>query len=85
MELVEVEITGQAVTAQYGVLSTGTILRTDAAFARHLVEDCGAAKYTGKQAPAPADPPAADEADAEAQPDEAAAAKPVKPAKAPKA
>ncbi|WGG48929.1 hypothetical protein [Rugamonas sp. DEMB1] len=46
MELVEVEITGQAITARYGTLSTGTILRTDWEFAKHLVEDCAAAKYT---------------------------------------
>lgn len=46
MELVEVEITGQAITARYGTLSTGTILRTDSEFAKHLVEDCAAAKYT---------------------------------------
>lgn len=45
MELVEVEITGQAITARYGTLNTGDILRTDAAFAKHLVEDCNAAKY----------------------------------------
>ncbi|MDH6185487.1 hypothetical protein [Polaromonas sp. CG_23.6] len=46
MELVEVEITGQAITARYGTLNTGDILRTDAEFAKHLVEDCAAAKYT---------------------------------------
>jgi hypothetical protein len=45
MELIEVEITGQVITAQYGTLSTGDILRTDAAFAKHLVDDCNAAKY----------------------------------------
>lgn len=45
MEQVEVEITGQAITARYGTLNTGDILRTDAAFAKHLVEDCSAAKY----------------------------------------
>lgn len=45
MELIEVEITSQAITAKYGTLSTGDILRTDAEFAKHLVEDCGAAKY----------------------------------------
>lgn len=54
---VEVEIIGQAITAQYGVLNTGAILRTDAAFAKHLVEDCGAAKYT-KAAPAEVEAPA---------------------------
>lgn len=46
MELIEVEILGQVITAQYGTLATGAILRTDAAFAKHLVDDCGAAKYT---------------------------------------
>ena len=45
MEQVEVEITGQAITARYGTLNTGDVLRTDAAFAKHLVEDCSAAKY----------------------------------------
>jgi hypothetical protein len=54
MELVEVEITGMAITARYGTLSTGAILRTDAAFAKHLVEDCGAAKYTQARAAEPA-------------------------------
>lgn len=61
MEQVEVEITGQAITAQYGTLSTGTILRTTAEFAKHLVEDCNAAKYTGKksaEAVKPAEAPA---------------------------
>lgn len=51
MEQVEVEITGQAITAQYGTLSTGTILRTTREFAKHLVEDCAAAKYCKKPAP----------------------------------
>ena len=46
MDLVAVEITAMAITARYGTLTSGTILRTDAAFAKHLVEDCGAAKYT---------------------------------------
>ena len=43
--MVEVEILGCVVTAQYGTLSTGDILRTSAEFAAHLVDDCGAAKY----------------------------------------
>ena len=47
METVEVEMIGQAITAQYGTLNTGDILRTNAAFAKHLVEDCSAAKYRG--------------------------------------
>ena len=47
MELIEVEITGQAITAQYGTLSAGDVLRTTPEFARHLVEECAAAKYRG--------------------------------------
>jgi len=55
MDQVEVKITGQAITARYGTLSTGDTLVTDAAFAKHLVEDCGAAEYVTK-APATAPP-----------------------------
>jgi hypothetical protein len=44
--LVEVEILGCVMTAQYGTLKQGDILRTNAEFAAHLVDDCGAAKYT---------------------------------------
>ena len=46
MNLVEIRITATVVTARYGTLSHGDTLRTDTAFARHLVEDCAAAKYT---------------------------------------
>ena len=42
---VQVKIKGTVITAQYGTLSEGTILRTDAAFAKHLVEDANAAEY----------------------------------------
>ena len=42
---VEVKITSTVVTAPYGTLMPGTILRTSAAYARHLVEDACAAKY----------------------------------------
>ena len=45
MALVTVNIIGQAITARYGTLNTGDVLRTDAEFARHLVEDCSAAEY----------------------------------------
>ncbi|MGZ9713906.1 hypothetical protein ACXX82_24215 [Glaciimonas sp. GNP009] len=45
MELVTVNITGQAITARYGTLNSGDVLRTDAEFARHLVVDCCAAEY----------------------------------------
>jgi hypothetical protein len=43
--MVEVVIQGIVVTHQYGTLNTGDVLRTDPEFAKHLVEDCGAAKY----------------------------------------
>ena len=43
--MVEVEILGCVMTAQYGTLKTGDILRTNEAFAAHLVNDCSAAKY----------------------------------------
>lgn len=45
MEQVQVKIIGMVITQRYGTLSSGTILRTDAAFAKHLVEDCHAAEY----------------------------------------
>ncbi len=59
MELVQVRITSTVVTQQYGTLMPGTILRTSAAYAKHLVEDASAAKYitapaTTEAAPAPA-------------------------------
>lgn len=76
MEQVEVEITGMAITARYGMLKSGDILRTDAEFAKHLVEDCSAAKYTTvKQeipsadvAPDPESDDAAEEAEEAEQP-----------------
>ena len=49
--LVEVEILGCVMTAQHGTLATGDILRTSAEFAAHLVDDCGAAKYTKAKPP----------------------------------
>ena len=57
MELVQVQITTTAVTARYGTLVSGDILRTDAEFARHLVEDCKAAKYITPAIDQPADAP----------------------------
>lgn len=45
MQQVEVEILALTITAQYGTLQPGDILRTSADFARHLVEDCMAAKF----------------------------------------
>lgn len=45
MELVKVKIIKTVITARYGSLSPGDILNTDLAFAKHLVDDCGAAKF----------------------------------------
>lgn len=56
MDLVRVKIKGIVVTPQYGTLSPGDELRTDPAFARHLVEDCNAAEYLDAQ-PAGAEAP----------------------------
>lgn len=47
MESVEVKLTAQAITARYGTLNAGDVLRTDPAFAKHLVEECSAAEYVG--------------------------------------
>lgn len=55
-ELREVEITGIVITARYGTLSSGTILRCDAAYARHLVEDAGAARYVKTETAIPKTP-----------------------------
>ena len=45
MDLIQVEITTTAHTHRYGTLATGDILRTDAAFARHLVKEAHCARY----------------------------------------
>lgn len=45
MELVKVKIIKTVITARYGALSPGDILNTDVAFAKHLVDDCGAARF----------------------------------------
>lgn len=56
MEKVTVRITAmQVITDRYGTLSNGDLLPTDAAFARHLVEDCAAAKYLDGSAVTSAD------------------------------
>lgn len=42
----DVKIKGTVITAQYGSLGNGTILKNISdEFAKHLVEDCGAADY----------------------------------------
>ena len=58
MELVTVKIKGLVTTSRYGALSTGDLLRTDAAFAKHLVEDCAAADYVNKPDAVPETPAA---------------------------
>lgn len=51
MDLVQVKIKGTVMTNRYGTLTSGDILRTDKAYAAHLVDECGAATYvTEKQA-----------------------------------
>ena len=57
MQLVEVKITSTVVTAPYGTLTSGTILRTIPAYAKHLVEEAFAASYLTAPA-ASAEPPA---------------------------
>jgi len=57
MQLVEVKITSTVVTAPYGTLMPGTILRTSPDYAKHLVEEAFAAIYLAAPA-ASAEPPA---------------------------
>lgn len=54
----QVRIKGLVVTAQYGTLADGTILRTSEAFAAHLVNDAKAAEYITAPTEAPAEAPA---------------------------
>ncbi|MEH6436693.1 hypothetical protein [Massilia sp. DD77] len=55
MSQVQVRILCQVITAQLGTLNTGDIVRTDEAFAKHLVDDCGAAEYLQPMQPESAD------------------------------
>ena len=50
MEIVQIRITSTVVTAPYGTLMLGTILRTSPAYAKHLVEEAFAAKYMAEHA-----------------------------------
>ena len=43
---VEIKITATVMTSRYGTLMNGDILRTDAEFAAHLVNECKAGEYT---------------------------------------
>lgn len=52
MELVKVNITVQAITARYGTLNVGDAVRTDAVYAKHLVEDCMCGEYAKPPDPA---------------------------------
>lgn len=51
MNTVQVKMLTTVVTAQYGTLAEGALLRTNAAFAAHLVHECGAAKYEDRSVP----------------------------------
>ena len=58
MKQVKVNIRGIVATQRYGTLETGDILTTDEAFAKHLVEECGAGEYVAEKATVAADQPA---------------------------
>lgn len=65
MESVKVRIKGSVVTNRFGALSTGDVIATDEAYAKHLV-DAGAAEYERRaEQPAPAETPPAQEPDAD--------------------
>lgn len=54
MSQVQIKMLLTSITAQYGTLNQGDTLRTSPEFAKHLVEDCMAAKYVvAEQAQAP--------------------------------
>lgn len=59
MDNVEVKIKSMVITSRYGTLQSGALLRTDAAFARHLVHECNAAEYVGQASAQESDPEAA--------------------------
>lgn len=50
MNIVQIRIKRTIDTSRYGALSSGDILRTDAAYAHHLVADLDAAMYDRKPA-----------------------------------
>lgn len=68
MNLVSITIRGTVITSRYGVLSSGDVLRTDADYARHLVEECKAADYAAAKPAAADEPKAAPEAQPQAKP-----------------
>ena len=71
MELVRLKITASLDTSRYGAMSYGDILRTDAAYAKHLVDDCKAAVYikTATQEPQPEPEPQTELPEPEPQPE----------------
>lgn len=56
MNLVQLRIKKTVATTRYGNLSSGDLLRTDAAFARFMVEDIAAAEYITIEQPKTAPP-----------------------------
>jgi hypothetical protein len=71
--MVEVEIIGMVITAQYGTLNTGDVLRTNAEFAKHLVEEAKAARYRADRPADEAEPDLEPESGAHADPEPEAA------------
>ena len=67
MNHVTLTIRGTVITSRYGVLSSGDVLRTDADYARHLVEDCKAAEYADAKRAAEDEPKAAPQAQPQAK------------------
>jgi hypothetical protein len=67
MNLVTLTIRGTVVTSRYGVLASGDVLRTDAEYARHLVEDCKAAEYADAKRAEADEPKAAPQAQPQAK------------------
>jgi hypothetical protein len=68
MDLVTLKIRGTVTTSRYGVLMSGDVLRTDADYARHLVEDCKAAEYADAKRAEAEEPKAAQQAQPQAKP-----------------
>lgn len=58
MKQVKVKIRGIVATQRYGTLESGDVITTDEAFAKHLVEECGAGEYVPENATVAAKKPA---------------------------
>jgi len=71
-EKIKVKIRTTVITQRYGTLSTGDILTTDPAFAKHLVEEANAADYLDEPKAAETEqPPKAPKAKKPASPEPA--------------